>query len=151
MLSWSEHAHFTLFRVKVSNIIASWKKTCRKVNSKVLNIFHLFLLTLSAADCPHLQTTEAAVTHSLVMKWLHIWAALLAMRGASTERDHLRAQGARDPLAATGSDKSSGYFHQSDRNRVDQNKQKALFCLVCTLCTLPLGNLISLHASCFYL
>jgi len=60
-------------------------------------------------------------------------------------------EGAGHPRAAMGSDKSSGYFHQSDRNRVDQNKQKALFCLVCTLCTLPLGNLISPHASCFYL
>lgn len=50
-----------------------------------------------------------------------------------------------------GNDKSSGYFHQSDRNGVDQNKQKALLCLVCTLCTLPLGNLISLRAFCFYL
>lgn len=39
----------------------------------------------------------------------------------------------------------------SDRTRADQNKQKALFCLVCTFCTLPLENLISPHASCFYL
>lgn len=150
MLSWSEHTHFTLFRVKVSNIIASWKKPRRKLNSKVLNIFHPFFVDTQCCWLPPLADNRSC-SHSLVMKWLHVRAALLAMRGASTERDHLRAQGVRDPLAATGSDKSSGYFHQSDRNRVDQNKQKALFCLVCTLCTLPLGNLISLHASCFYL
>lgn len=151
MLSWSEHAHYTLFMLKVSNITASWEKNAGKVNSKVLNIFSpLFFLDTQCCRLAPLADNRSR-SHCLLMKWPHVQAVLLAARVASTEPDRLRAQGVRHPPAAARSDKSSGYFHQSDRNRVDQNKQKALFCLVCTLCTLPLGNLISPHASCFYL